>query len=109
MTSYRDLVGQARAQIEEMTPEDLEPKLAEVILIDVRETGEHEQGAISSARLLPRGVLERDITGVAPDRSRPDRPLLRQRRALGAGRGELAGDGLRDGLLTRRWLRPLEV
>jgi sulfur-carrier protein adenylyltransferase/sulfurtransferase len=71
MTSYRDLVGQARAQIEEMTPENLESRLADVVLIDVRETGEHEQGAISGARLLPRGVLERDITGVAPDRSRP--------------------------------------
>jgi sulfur-carrier protein adenylyltransferase/sulfurtransferase len=71
MTSYRDLVGRARAHIEEMTPEDLEQRLAEVLLIDVRETGEHEQGSIPGARLVPRGVLERDITGVAPDRSRP--------------------------------------
>ena len=71
MISYRDLVGRARAQIEEMTPEDLEQRLAEVLLIDVRETGEHEQGSIPGARLVPRGVLERDITGVAPDRSRP--------------------------------------
>jgi sulfur-carrier protein adenylyltransferase/sulfurtransferase len=71
MTSYRDLVGRARAQIEEMTPEDLEQKSAEMLLIDVREAGEHEQGSIPGARLVPRGVLERDITGVAPDRSRP--------------------------------------
>jgi sulfur-carrier protein adenylyltransferase/sulfurtransferase len=71
MTSYRDLVGRARAQIEEMTPEDLEPRLAEVLLLDVRETGEHEQGSIPGTRLLPRGLLERDIAGVAPDRSRP--------------------------------------
>ena len=71
MTSYRDLVGRARAQIEEIKPEDLEPRLAEVLVIDVRETGEHEQGSIPGARLLPRGLLERDITGVAPDRSRP--------------------------------------
>jgi sulfur-carrier protein adenylyltransferase/sulfurtransferase len=71
MTSYRDLVSRARAHIEEMKPEELEPRLADVLLIDVRETGEHEQGTIPGARLLPRGLLERDITGVAPDRSLP--------------------------------------
>ena len=94
MASYRDLVSRARAQIDELTPEALEPRLDEVLLIDVRETGEHEQGAIRGARLLPRGLLERDIAGVAPDRSGTCRPLLRQRRALGVGRRQPEGDGV---------------
>jgi molybdopterin/thiamine biosynthesis adenylyltransferase len=71
MTGYRDLVKRALEQIEEVTPEDLEARLAEVILIDVRESGEYQQGAISGARLLPRGLLERDIAGVVPDPTRP--------------------------------------
>ena len=71
MTSYRDLVSRARAQIEEILPEDLESRLSEMVVIDVRETGEHEQGAIPGSRLVPRGLLERDITGVVSDTSRP--------------------------------------
>jgi len=71
MTGYRDLVKRALEQIEEIAPEDLEPRLAEMVVIDVRETGEYEQGAIPGARLLPRGLLERDITGVIPDPTRP--------------------------------------
>jgi molybdopterin/thiamine biosynthesis adenylyltransferase/rhodanese-related sulfurtransferase len=70
MTSYRDLVNQAKDQIEEILPEQLETRLGEVEIIDVREVGEHTQGAIPGARLLPRGLLERDIAGVMPDTSR---------------------------------------
>jgi len=71
MTSYRDLVSRALEQIEEILPEDLEPKLTDVVVIDVRETGEHEQGAIPGARLLPRGLLERDIGAVVSDVTAP--------------------------------------
>ena len=71
MTSYRDLVRRARETIEELTPEELESRLGDVLLIDVRETGEHEQGTIRGARLLPRGLLERDIAGVVPDIGQP--------------------------------------
>ena len=70
MTSYRDLVSRAKDQIEEILPADLEARLSEVDVIDVREVGEHAQGAIPGARLLPRGLLERDIAGVVPDPSR---------------------------------------
>ena len=67
MSSYRDLVNSAKGLIEEVLPERLETVLAEVVIIDVREVGEHAQGAIPGAHLLPRGVLERDIGTVAPD------------------------------------------
>ncbi|MGH8913007.1 MAG: molybdopterin-synthase adenylyltransferase MoeB [Acidimicrobiia bacterium] len=71
MATYRELVNRARDQIREILPEDLESRLAHVQLIDVREVGEHSQGAIPGARLIPRGLLERDISGVAPDTRRP--------------------------------------
>jgi sulfur-carrier protein adenylyltransferase/sulfurtransferase len=71
MRTYRDLVRRARETIEELTPEELESRLDDVLLIDVRETGEHEQGTIRGARLLPRGLLERDIAGVVPDTGQP--------------------------------------
>ncbi len=71
MTSYRDLVGSAKERITEISPEALEARLAEFVLIDVRESGEHEQGALRGARLLPRGILERDIAGMIPDSNRP--------------------------------------
>ena len=68
MTSYRDLVARARKAITEINGADLEPALEKFEVIDVREVDEHSQGAIPGARLLPRGLLERDVGGVIPDR-----------------------------------------
>jgi molybdopterin/thiamine biosynthesis adenylyltransferase len=73
MSAYGDLVRAARSRITELTPEELEARLPEFLVIDVRETGEHEQGALRGARLLSRGILERDIAGVVPD---PDQPMV---------------------------------
>jgi molybdopterin/thiamine biosynthesis adenylyltransferase len=73
MSAYGDLVRAARARIAELTPEELEARSSEFMVIDVRETGEHEQGALRGARLLPRGILERDIAGVVPE---PEQPLV---------------------------------
>jgi molybdopterin/thiamine biosynthesis adenylyltransferase/rhodanese-related sulfurtransferase len=70
VSAYGDLVRAARARITEITPEELQARRPDFLLIDVRETGEHAQGAIAGARLLPRGVLERDIAGVVPDTGR---------------------------------------
>jgi molybdopterin/thiamine biosynthesis adenylyltransferase/rhodanese-related sulfurtransferase len=71
MSAYGDLVRAARARISEVTPEELEAKQGNFVVVDVRETGEHEQGALRGARLLPRGILERDIAGVVPDTDQP--------------------------------------
>ncbi|MGA7227812.1 MAG: molybdopterin-synthase adenylyltransferase MoeB [Acidimicrobiia bacterium] len=73
MTGYRELVDQARKRIAEITPGQLEETIDRVRVIDVREAGEHAQGAIPGARLIPRGVLERDVAGIVPD---PDTPLV---------------------------------
>ena len=91
MTSYRDLVRAANGRISEISPEELESRLADFVVIDVRETGEHEQGALRGARLLPRGILERDIVGVIPD---PDQPLVLY--CSGGARSALAAVSLMD-------------
>lgn len=67
MISYRDLVARARAVVTEISGTDLETRLEDSVIIDVREVDEHSQGAIPGARLVPRGVMERDIAGVIPD------------------------------------------
>lgn len=68
MTGYRDLVAAARARIDEMSPEELWTRIEDVIVLDVREGDENSQGAIPGARFLPRGVVERDIESLVPDR-----------------------------------------
>ena len=57
-----DFVASAKARIQEITPEVLHQTLAagqpELLLVDVRESSEHEQGHIDGALLVPRGILE---------------------------------------------------
>lgn len=56
-----DFVKAAKAQIEEVTPEQLEAMLentGNLLVLDVRESSEHEQGHIKGAMLVPRGILE---------------------------------------------------
>jgi rhodanese-related sulfurtransferase len=64
-----DFVKAAKAQIEEVTPEQLEAMLkntGNLLVLDVRESSEHEQGHIKGAMLVPRGILE-----AAADREYP--------------------------------------
>jgi molybdopterin/thiamine biosynthesis adenylyltransferase len=70
VTSYRDLIASARAAIAEIDCSELESRMSEFEIIDVREVDEHDAGAISGARLLPRGLLERDVSGVVPEKDR---------------------------------------
>lgn len=69
MATYRDLVEEARTEIDELTPPMLQERLDRVTVLDVREADEYEQGAIPGARFLPRGLVERDIATVVPDTS----------------------------------------
>jgi len=91
MNSYRDLVDRAREQIDEVLPADLETLMPDVTILDVREVGEHSQGAIPGARLVPRGLLERDIAGLVPDKTR--RLVLY---CAGGGRSALAALSLKE-------------
>jgi len=69
MSGYRELVAAAKERIQEVTPNDVRGRLEEITVIDVRESDEYAHGAVPGASFLPRGLIERDIESVAPDRS----------------------------------------
>lgn len=59
--SLMDFVAAARAQVKEVAPAELHTMLEaqpDLLLVDVRESSEHEQGHIRNAHLVPRGILE---------------------------------------------------
>ena len=71
MTTARDLLKQAKAETRHVVPEEVEPRLGEVVLLDVREPDEYEQGALPGAVHLARGHLEFQIEGKVPDKLKP--------------------------------------
>lgn len=58
--TLKDFVSAAKAQIQELAPQDAQALLQkeDALLLDVRESSEHEQGHIQGAVLVPRGLLE---------------------------------------------------
>lgn len=59
--TLQDFVRAAKACINEITPDELMEKFngkEDLLLVDVREHGEYEDGHIRGARLVPRGILE---------------------------------------------------
>jgi len=71
MASPRDLLTQAKSQIKETVPAEVEPRLGQVTLLDVREADENEQGTIPGSIHLPRGFLEFQVEGKIPDKNAP--------------------------------------
>jgi len=72
MTTFRDLLRQAKAEVSEVDTAQGESLLAEgYALLDVREPDEYEQGAIAGSVHIPRGQLESNIENRLPDRSTP--------------------------------------
>ncbi|RMH35546.1 MAG: sulfurtransferase [Nitrospirae bacterium] len=68
---FLQLVERAKAQIQTCTVDDVKAKLARgetFHLIDIREDHEVQQGRIVSAIHIGRGILERDIETIIPDR-----------------------------------------
>jgi len=56
--SYQDLVNEAKLKIPEVDSSQLLDLAGTVTILDVRESDEFDQGAIETARLVPRGLLE---------------------------------------------------
>jgi sulfur-carrier protein adenylyltransferase/sulfurtransferase len=71
MTSPRDLLNAAKADIAEVTPEEAQTSLDSSVFLDVREPDEYDQGAIPGAVHLPRGNLEFQVEGRLPDKDAP--------------------------------------
>ena len=74
MPSYRELLQQVRAEIDEVDPAQARALLDSAeppVLVDVREQDEWDEGHIPGAVHVPRGYLESRIEQAAPDRTRP--------------------------------------
>ena len=71
-TTLEAMVAAAKAVVPSLTAEDVETKLQageSMVILDVREKEEYEQGHIAQATLLPRGLLEFRIGAVIPDKA----------------------------------------
>ena len=107
---FRIYSEEAKAQITEVSPAEVEPRLGDddVLVLDVREHEEYEQGAIPGAHLIPRGLLESSIFMQAPD---PDTEIVvycAGRRPFRLGRPVPGGVGVSQCGLHGRRVRPLE-
>ncbi|MBM3730071.1 MAG: molybdopterin-synthase adenylyltransferase MoeB [Actinobacteria bacterium] len=73
MASFRDLLSQAKASITEVDTNEAQRRIAAggVVVLDVREPDEFEQGALADVLHIPRGHLEAQIEGRINDKSAP--------------------------------------
>lgn len=53
-----DLVAQAKQSITEVSANEAQPNISQMLVLDVREPGEFAQGHLPGAINLPRGLLE---------------------------------------------------
>lgn len=82
--SLMDFVRSAKSCIKEVIPKEAQAMMAEkpeLLVLDVRESSEHEQGHIQNALLVPRGILEAAADPAYPKHvdalaSGRDRPIL---------------------------------
>lgn len=89
------LVAQVKPQITEISPEETKELVQndDVVLIDIREESEVEQGSITGAKLIPRGVLEFKISDLQ-EINNPDTKIILYCRS--GGRSALAAASLQD-------------
>jgi molybdopterin/thiamine biosynthesis adenylyltransferase/rhodanese-related sulfurtransferase len=73
MAGFRDLLAQAKSQITEIDTNEAASRIAAggVIVLDVREPDEYEQGALPDALHIPRGHLEAQIEGRIVEKTAP--------------------------------------
>lgn len=71
--AFESLVHDALTRIPEISSEEVQEKLetgGNFELIDTRETDEYEAGHLPKCRHLSKGVIERDIEKMIPDKNR---------------------------------------
>jgi molybdopterin/thiamine biosynthesis adenylyltransferase/rhodanese-related sulfurtransferase len=73
MATFRDLLRQTKAEISEVDTATTDRRRQEpgVLILDVREPDEYQQGAIPGSLHIPRGNLESNIEGRVPDHATP--------------------------------------
>lgn len=92
--SYEELVAEAREASEQTDPDAVHNALEsgeEVIILDVREPDEWEEGHIKGAKLLPRGLLEYKAADELPDK---DARIITH--CARGGRGALSAKSLQE-------------
>jgi rhodanese-related sulfurtransferase len=100
--SLMDFIKAAKSRIREVSPQELLGLLErndDPLLVDVRESSEHEQGHISGALLVPRGILEAAADPGYP-KHLPELSSARERNIVlycaTGGRSALAADTLQQ-------------
>jgi len=68
MKTKSELLKQARAEVPELTPQELSRLAPRPVVLDVREKQETDQGMLPGAKHVPRGFLELRIEETVPDR-----------------------------------------
>lgn len=73
MSSFRELLAQAKSQITEIDTEAATTRIEAggVVVLDVREPDEYDQGALINAVHIPRGNLESQIESKVVEKSTP--------------------------------------
>jgi sulfur-carrier protein adenylyltransferase/sulfurtransferase len=71
LSSPRDLLNAAKAEIREIDPHEVAAQLDHFTLLDVREPDEYEQGALPGAIHVPRGQLEFSVEGRIVNKEAP--------------------------------------
>ena len=70
--TYADLLREAREQIREVTPKDVEALPPDgATVVDVREDSEWDQGHLPGALHISKSYVEQQIEGAVPDRDAP--------------------------------------
>jgi rhodanese-related sulfurtransferase len=66
---FEKLVGEAKKNITEVSPQDADAKLksGEAVIVDVRDKDEWDEGHIPGAMHMSRGTIELDIEEKIPD------------------------------------------
>jgi sulfur-carrier protein adenylyltransferase/sulfurtransferase len=70
MASYRELLQQVKAEIEEISAQEAAGLDGGPLFLDVRERDEWEEGHVPGALHVPRGSLESRVEQLLPDRER---------------------------------------
>src|SRR5690349_15152497 len=73
MASFRDLLASTKAAVREIDTAEADARRGDdgVVVLDVREPDEYEQGALPGALHRPRGTLETNIEMKVPDHDAP--------------------------------------
>jgi len=72
VSTFQELLAQAKSQIDETDPSESETLIAQGwVVLDVREVEEYDQGVIPESILIPQGKIEESIKERIPDHDQP--------------------------------------